>query len=143
MVSDENPNPEHIYNADETALYWLSTLPLSHPCLMAMPGSNFFLQSLLMLAFHHTVTYLTIYQPVIPLKVVSQYKAYTHTSMNTYIYTPLNLPFGPQRRKVHPAQTLQIKAVSQMGVRALSALRFILPLHTQLMSSFSKAHDMQ
>ena len=29
MVSDENLSPEQIYNADETALYWPSTLPLS------------------------------------------------------------------------------------------------------------------
>ena len=31
MLSDENLNPEQIYNADETALYWPSTVPLSHP----------------------------------------------------------------------------------------------------------------
>ena len=30
MVSDENLSPEEIYN-DETALYWPSTLTLSHP----------------------------------------------------------------------------------------------------------------
>ena len=30
MVSDENLSPEQIYNADETALYWPSTLLLSH-----------------------------------------------------------------------------------------------------------------
>ena len=31
IVSDKNLSPEHICNADETALYWLCTLPLSHP----------------------------------------------------------------------------------------------------------------
>ena len=31
MVSDENLSPDQIYNADETALHWPSTLPLSHP----------------------------------------------------------------------------------------------------------------
>ena len=30
MVPDENLSPEQIYNADETALYWMSTLSLSH-----------------------------------------------------------------------------------------------------------------
>ena len=40
MVPDENLSPEQIYNADETALYWLSTLPLSHPVACIVLSTN-------------------------------------------------------------------------------------------------------